>query len=218
MKLGLAIFPTEHTLEPGRLGLLAEQAGFELLLVVEHTHIPVSRETPFPAGGELPPKYLQTLDPFVALAAAAAATSSIRLGTGVCLLPQRDPIVTAKATATLDQMSNGRFEFGVGAGWNVEEIRNHGIEPGARFAVMREKVEAVKRIWTEDEAEFSGKHVRFDALFLWPKPKQKKPHPPVLVGGYGPRVLERVVAYGDGWLPNRINGLGPRIAELHEYL
>ena len=154
MKLGLSIFPTEHTLEPGRLGSLAEKAGFELLLFAEHTHIPVSRETPFPAGGELPRKYLQIFDPFVAVAA-AAATSNIRLGTGVCLLAQRDPIVTAKATATLDVMSNGRFEFGVGAGWNIEETRNHGVDPGTRFALMREQVEAVKRIWTEDEAEFN---------------------------------------------------------------
>ena len=215
MKLGLAFFPTEHTLEPGRVGSLAEQAGFELLLFAEHTNIPVSRETPFPAGGELPAKYMQTFDPFVALTAAAAATSTIRLGTGACLLAQRDPIVTAKAAATLDQISGGRFEFGVGAGWNVEETRNHGVEPGSRFAVIREHVEAVKRIWTQDEAEFSGKHVSFEALASWPKPKQK-PHPPVLVGGFGPRVLERVVAYGDGWLPNRIAGLGERIAELHE--
>ena len=169
----------------------------------EHTHIPTSRQTPYPAGGELPQEYSHTLDPFVACTAAAAATERIRVGTAICLVIQRDPIVTAKAVATVDHLSGGRFLFGVGAGWNEEEMRNHGTEPGRRFGLMRERVEAMKEIWTSDEAAYHGRHVDFDPIWSWPKPVQD-PHPPILVGGNGRTVYERVLAYGDEWLPNRI--------------
>ncbi|HEX4305867.1 MAG TPA: LLM class F420-dependent oxidoreductase [Solirubrobacterales bacterium] len=213
MKLGLAFFPTGESLRPERLAELAENRGFDVLLFAEHTHIPSSRETPFPGGAEIPKKYPRTLDPFVALTAAAVVTGTIRLGTGVCLLAQRDPIVTAKAVASIDVLSGGRFEFGVGAGWNVEEMSNHGVRSSERFDVVREKVEAMKEIWTRDSASYAGTHVHFDQIWSWPKPVQR-PHPPILVGGVGPRVIDRVVSYGDAWLPNRTEGLGERMAQL----
>jgi probable F420-dependent oxidoreductase len=176
----------------------------------------VSRETAYPGGTELPREYSHTLDPFVGLAAAAAVTDRLKVGTGVCLVNQHDPIVTAKEVATLDHLSGGRFLFGVGAGWNKEEMRNHGADPSKRWGLMRERVEAMKAIWTQDEAEYHGRFVDFDPLWSWPKPVQK-PHPPVLVGGVGDKVLDRVVAYGDEWIPNRVKSpeeLGVRIAEL----
>ena len=185
------------------LARLAEERGFESLFLPEHTHIPASRETPHPSGQPLPEPYKHTLDPFVALAAAAAVTETIKLGTGVCLVNQRDPILTSKEVATLDLISGGRVLFGVGAGWNVEEMRNHGVDPATRFGRMRESVEAMKAIWTEVEASYEGKHVSFERIWCWPKPVQK-PHPPVLVGGNGPNVLGRVVRWGDEWFPNRI--------------
>jgi probable F420-dependent oxidoreductase len=216
MELGLAILLTDYSMQPARLGSLAEERGFESLFLAEHTHIPVSRETPYPGGTELPREYSHTIDPFVGLAAAAAVTARLKVGTGVCLVNQHDPIVTAKEVATLDHISNGRFLFGVGAGWNKEEMRNHGIDPSTRWGQMRERVEAMKAIWTEDEAEYHGRHVDFDPIWSWPKPVQE-PHPPVLVGGVGDKVLDRVVAYGDEWIPNRVKSpeeLGERIAEL----
>ena len=216
MELGLAHFLTDYGMAPAELGRLAEELGFESLFFPEHTRIPVSRDTPYPGGGELPPEYSHTLDPFVALAVAAAATERLKLGTGVCLVIERDAIVTAKEVATLDQISGGRFLFGVGAGWNREEMENHGTDPGTRFRRMRESVEAMKAIWTEDEAEYHGRIVDFDPIWCWPKPVQK-PHPPVLVGGLGEKVFDRVLAYGDGWIPNRVQSpeaLGERIAEL----
>lgn len=215
MRLGLFIFPTGYTLDPARTGQLAEERGFEALLFPEHTHIPASRETPYPSGGELPREYSHTYDPFVALAVAAAATESIKLGTGICLIVERDPITTAKEVASLDQLSGGRFLFGVGAGWNREEMVNHGTDPRRRFDVMRERVEAMKALWTEDEAEYHGEHVDFDPVWSFPKPAQQ-PHPPVIVGGTGEQVLDRVVAFGDEWMPNRtpIDELGGRIEEL----
>jgi probable F420-dependent oxidoreductase len=216
MELGLAHFSTDYGLHPAELAREAEEHGFESLFLPEHTHIPVSRDTPYPGGGELPPEYSHTLDPFVALAAAAAVTERIKLGTGVCLIIERDPIVTAKEVATLDHLSGGRVLFGVGAGWNIEEMENHGTDPKTRFRRMRESVEAMKMIWTEDEAEYHGKIVDFDPIWCWPKPVQK-PHPPVLVGGLGEKVLDRVVAYGDEWIPNRVKSpeaLGERIEEL----
>jgi probable F420-dependent oxidoreductase len=216
MELGLANFLTDYGLAPAELGRQAEQRGFESLFLPEHTHIPVSRETPYPGGGELPPEYSHTLDPFVALGAIAAATEHLKLGTGVCLVIERDPIVTAKEVATLDHVSGGRFLFGVGAGWNIEEMRNHGTDPSTRFRRMRESVEAMKAIWTRDEAEYHGKLIDFDPIWIWPKPVQK-PHPPVLVGGLGDKVYDRVVAYGDAWIPNRVQSpeaLGERIQEL----
>jgi probable F420-dependent oxidoreductase len=217
MKFGLTIFPTDYSIAPAELGRAAEDAGFEALFFAEHTHIPTSRETPYSAGGELPKQYWHTLDPFVALASVAQATERLRLGTGICLIVERDPITTAKEGASLDHVSGGRFEFGVGAGWNHEEMRNHGTDPRRRFSVMRERVLAVKAIWTQDEAEFHGKYVDFDPLWSWPKPVQK-PHPPVVVGGLGEKVLDRVLEYGDAWMPNRAapEDLAPRIAELRE--
>jgi probable F420-dependent oxidoreductase len=202
MNFGVAIFPTEHTPSPAELGTMAEERGFESLMFPEHTHIPAARETPWPGGDELPPYYSRTYDPFLALTAAAAATRRIRIGTCVCLVIERDPIVTAKEVATLDRLSDGRFMFGVGAGWNREEMRNHGTDPSRRFGLMRERIEAMKAIWTQEEASYSGEHVKFERIWSWPKPQQK-PHPPILVGGEGPRVLDRVIAYGDEWMPNR---------------
>jgi probable F420-dependent oxidoreductase len=216
MDIGLALFPTDYTIAPARVAKLAEERGFGTLLFPEHTHIPVSRETPRPGGGELPAEYSHTHDLFVALAMAAAVTERIKVGPGVCLVIQRDPIITAKAVASIDALSGGRFLFGVGAGWNREEMRNHGTDAKRRFTIMRERIEAIKAIWTEDEAEYHGEHVEFDPIWCWPKPVQK-PHPPVLVGGTGEKVLDRVIAYGDEWMPNRVtdpDALGARIEEL----
>ena len=216
MELGLAHFATDYGMQPAELARRAEELGFESLFLTEHTHIPVSRDTPYPGGGELPREYSHILDPFAALAAAATATERIKVGTGVCLIIERDPIVTAKEVATLDLISGGRFLFGIGAGWNVEEMRNHGTDPDTRFRRMRESVEAMKAIWSQEEAEYHGRLIDFDPIWSWPKPVQK-PHPPILVGGLGDKVLDRVVAYGDEWIPNRIKTpehLGERIAEL----
>jgi probable F420-dependent oxidoreductase len=218
MELGLAQFSTDYTIHPARLARLAEEHGFDSLFFTEHTHIPVSRETPYSGGGELPEMYRDSRDLFVVLAMAAAVTERIKLGSGVCLVIQRDPIITAKEVATLDTLSGGRFLFGVGAGWNEEEMRNHGTDPRRRFSVMRERIEAMKVIWTQDEAEYHGEHVDFDPIRCWPKPLQK-PHPPLVVGGRGEKVLDRVLALGDEWMPNRVedpDGLGERIAELRE--
>jgi len=216
MDVGLAHFLTDYGMQPAELGRKVEERGFESLMLPEHTHIPVSRDTPYPGGGELPPEYSHTLDPFAALAAIAAVTERIKIGTGVCLIIERDPIVTAKEVASVDQISGGRFLFGVGAGWNREEMENHGTDYRTRFTRMRESVEAIKAIWTQDEAEYHGKIVDFDPIWCWPKPAQT-PHPPVLVGGVGEKVLDRVVAYGEEWIPNRVRSpedLAPRIAEL----
>jgi probable F420-dependent oxidoreductase len=215
VRLGLFIFPTEYTTQPARLGQLAEERGFDALLFPEHTHIPASRETPYPAGGELPREYSHTYDPFVALTAVAAATERIKLGTGICLVVERDPLITAKEVASVDQLSGGRFLFGVGAGWNREEMRNHGTDPRRRFDVMRERIEAMKALWTEDEPEYHGEFVDFDPVWSFPKPAQE-PHPPVIVGGTGEKVLDRVVAFGDEWMPNRtpLEELGGRIEDL----
>lgn len=218
MKFGLAIFLTDVSIDPAEVAQMAEERGFESLFVPEHTHIPASRETPYPGGGELPTEYIRMLDPSVALAWAGAATKSIRLGYGISLVLQHDPIVLAKEVATLDHVTGGRVLFGIGAGWNVDEMRNHGVEPRGRFGRMREHVEAMKEIWTEEEASHHGRYVNFDRIWSWPKPVQK-PHPPVLIGGDGAKVLERVVAYGDEWYPNRITDddvLLARAAELQE--
>jgi len=216
MHLGLCTFVTEYSVDPVTLARQAEERGFESLFFPEHTHIPASRETPYPGGGELPREYSHMLDPFVALAAASAVTERIQLGTGIVLVIERDPIVTAKEVATLDLVSGGRVLFGVGAGWNLEEMRNHGTDPERRFGVMRERVEAMKAIWTQDEAEYHGEHVDFGPIWAWPKPVQK-PHPPVLIGGMGDRALDRVVAFGDEWMPNVVVSpevLGGRIEDL----
>jgi probable F420-dependent oxidoreductase len=203
MDFGVSYFSTDESIEPAALARLAEERGFESVFVTEHTHIPASRETPYPAGGELPREYSRIYDPFVALTAMAAATERIRIGTAICLLVERDPITTAKAVASLDRLSGGRMLFGVGAGWNLEEMRDHGTDPADRFSILRERVEACKEIWANEEATYHGEFVNFDRIVCRPAPLQE-PHPPVLVGGNGPRVHERVIAYGDGWFPNRI--------------
>jgi probable F420-dependent oxidoreductase len=218
MKFGIAVFPTDDAADPATIARLVEERGFESLFFPEHTHIPASRRTPYPGGGELPREYSRTLDPFVALTAAAIATERLLVATGICLVVERDPITTAKEVASLDHVSRGRFLFGVGAGWNEEEMENHGTDPRRRFGLMGERIEAMKRIWTEDEAAYHGRYVDFDPIWSWPKPA-RKPHPPILVGGNGPTVLERVVGFGDEWMPNRIgeeDEFSARVAELQE--
>ncbi|MDQ3759253.1 MAG: LLM class F420-dependent oxidoreductase [Actinomycetota bacterium] len=201
MHFGVATFPTDQSVAPDDLARMCEERGFESLFFAEHTHIPSSRETSYPAGGELPEEYRRLMDPFVALTAAATVTKTLKVGTGLCLVIERDPILTAKEAATLDVLSGGRVLFGVGAGWNLEEMRNHGTDPRRRFGLMRERVEAIKEIWTSDEATYHGRHVDFDPIWSWPKPVQD-PHPPVLVGGNGKTVYDRVIAFGDAWIPN----------------
>jgi probable F420-dependent oxidoreductase len=212
VKFGVAVFPTDYAISTAELAPAAEDLGFESLWVAEHSHIPTSRESPWPAGGELPKHYWHTLDPFIALTVAATASKTIKVATGICLLIQRDPIHTAKETASVDVVSGGRFVFGVGGGWNREEMADHGTDPATRWKLLREKVEAIKAIWTEDPAQYHGDMVDFGPMWSFPKPVQK-PHPPVILGGSGPRILERVVRYGDGWMPNRGDVL-ERIPEL----
>jgi probable F420-dependent oxidoreductase len=213
MDFGIGYFPTYDAVGPGEIARIAEQRGHESLFFAEHTHIPASRESPWPAGGELPRKYATTYDLFVALTAAADATSSLRVGSGICLVIERDPITTAKEVASVDHLSGGRLEFGVGAGWNREEMANHGTDPRTRMRLMAERIEAMKAIWTQDEASFSGEFVNFDRIWSWPKPAQR-PHPPVLVGGNGPTVLDRVLAFGDAWFPNYSKNVIERADEL----
>jgi probable F420-dependent oxidoreductase len=215
MQFGLSMFLTDETIAPVELGRAAEDAGFEALFVPEHTHIPASRESPWPGGDELPREYSHTLDPFVALSAIAATTERLRVGTGIALIVERDPITLAHEAASLDHISGGRFELGIGAGWNFEEMRNHGTDPGMRFRVMRDRVLAMREIWTREEASYQGEFVSFDRIWSWPKPVQR-PHLPVWVGGTGPRVLDRVLEYGDGWFPNMrdLDDLAQRVAEL----
>jgi len=202
VKFGVAIFPTDYAISMTELAPAAEDLGFESLCVAEHSHIPVSRESPWPGGSELPKHYWHTMDPFVALTAAALASKTIRVGTGICLLVERDPIHTARETASLDLVSNGRFIFGIGGGWNREEMADHGTDFHIRWKLLRERTEAIKAIWTQDVAEYHGELVDFSPMWSWPKPVQK-PHPPVILGGGGPKILERVVRYADGWMPNR---------------
>jgi len=200
MRVGVFYFPTDYGIDIRELARAAEERGFDSLLLPEHTHIPTSRRTPYPGGGELPKAYSHTHDPFVALSFAAAATTKILLGTGICLIPQRDPIVTAKCVASLDQLSNGRVIFGIGGGWNVDEMENHGARYETRFKLMRERILAMKALWTQEEAAFHGEMVNFDPVWLYPKPAQK-PHPPILLGGSSDHTLKRVVEFCDGWLP-----------------
>jgi len=212
VNFGVAIFPTEYAISMTELAPAAEQLGFESLWVAEHSHIPTSRESPWPGGPELPKQYWHTMDPFVALTVAALASKTIRIATGICLLIQRDPIHTAKETASLDVVSGGRFIFGIGGGWNREEMADHGTDFKGRWKVLREKTEAIKAIWTNDPAEYHGDTVDFGPMWAFPKPLQK-PHPPVILGGSGPKILERVVRYADGWMPNR-GDVVERIPEL----
>lgn len=217
MNFGVYIFPTTYSIQPAELAREAEARGFQCLMFPEHTHIPSSRVTPWGGGPVLAKEYSHVYDPFVALAAAAAVTRTIRLGTGICLVVERDPIVLAKEVATLDQLSGGRFDFGIGGGWNVEEMNNHGTEYRTRWKLLRERIEAIKAIWSEEEASYAGEFVNFDAIWCWPKPVQS-PHPPVIVGGDGARTLNRVVRYGDEWMPlargDALEGLPGRIATL----
>jgi probable F420-dependent oxidoreductase len=218
MKYGLTIFPTDYSIQAPQLAHEAEARGFESLWFPEHSHIPAKRESPWPGGPELPKMYYDVLEPFAALAAAAAVTTTIKLATGICLVVQRDPIQLAKSVATLDRVSNGRFLFGIGAGWNAEEMRNHGTDFRTRISLMRERVLAMKQIWTQSKAEFHGKLVDFDPIMTWPKPVQK-PHPPIHVGGGFPKGAKRAVEYGDGWMP--IFGrdeIVTRLPELREML
>jgi probable F420-dependent oxidoreductase len=213
MRFGIGYFPTDEGIDPPALARLVEERGFESLFFTDHTHIPVSRETAYPIGGELPREYSRIHDPFVALMAAAAASDRVRIGTGICLLIERDPIITAKQVASVDRLSGGRMLFGVGAGWNLEEMRNHGTDPERRFAIMRERVEAIREIWTADEPAYHGRYVDFDPIWSWPKPLQQ-PHPPVLIGGNGGRAPDRVLAYGDEWMPNRAGDDGRLCARI----
>jgi len=211
MRVGVSYFPTDYGIDIRELARAAEERGFDSLFLPEHTHIPKSRRTPFPGGGDLPKAYSHTHDPFVALSFAAAATRKILLGTGICLIPQRDPIVTAKCVASLDQLSNGRFVFGVGGGWNVDEMENHGARYETRFKLMRERILAMKALWTEQEAAFHGEMVNFDAVWLYPKPMQQ-PHPPILLGGSSDYTLKRVVEFCNGWFPIARPGFKPKEA------
>ncbi len=215
MNFGASIFVTDTSIRPDELARELEQRGFESFWIPEHTHIPASRRTPYPAGGDLPQEYWQTYDPFLSLTAAGAATTKLRLATGICLVIERDPIVTAKEVATLDRLSNGRVIFGIGGGWNAEEMENHGTDYKKRWRVLRERVLAMKEIWTKDEAEFHGEFVNFDPILAFPKPAQK-PHPPIIMGGNGPTTFDRVTEYCDGWMPiaMRSGDLAERIPTL----
>jgi probable F420-dependent oxidoreductase len=214
MGTGVAYFPTHDGMDPAALARLVEERGHESLFFPEHTHIPACRLSPYPAGGELPRKYAHTYDLFVAMTAAAVVTTKLRVGSGICLVIERDPIITAKEVASVDVISGGRVEFGVGAGWNREEMANHGTDPRRRMTILKERVEAMKAIWTEDEASYKGEHVAFERIWSWPKPAQR-PHPPVIVGGNGPTVVDRVLAFGDAWMPNYVpKGLMERAEEL----
>ncbi len=208
MDVGVFIFATDYTIRMDELARELEARGFESLFVPEHTHIPASRKSPFPGGGDLPREYWSTHDPFVALSFAAAATTKLKLGTGICLIPQHDPIVTAKSVASLDVLSGGRAILGMGGGWNVEEMEDHGARYSTRFRLLRERVLAMKALWTEEEAEFHGEFVNFDACWAEPKPLQK-PHPPVLLGGESDHTLRRVVDFCDGWFPRGRGGFDP---------
>ncbi len=217
MNYGVVMFPTDYSIEAVTLGKACEDRGFDSLWFPEHTHIPTSRKTPWPGGPDLPKEYWHTLNPFVGLSAVAATTERIKLGTGICLVVERDPITLAKEVASLDHISNGRVLFGVGGGWNYEEMENHGTDPKRRWKIMRERIEAMKQIWTEDEAEYHGEFVDFDPVWSWPKPVQE-PHPPIVVGGHGAGTFKRVIRYGDAWMPIGVQLRGPigdKMAELN---
>jgi probable F420-dependent oxidoreductase len=213
MDFGVGYFPTHDGMSPGALAKLVEERGQSALLFAEHSHIPASRDSPWVGGRVLPQKYWHMYDLFVALTAAAEATSRLRVGSAVCLVVERDPITTANEVASIDQLSGGRLEFGVGAGWNREEMRNHGTDPRTRMTLLRERVEAMKEIWMNGEASYDGQFVQFERIWSYPKPAQR-PHPPILVGGGGPTVIERVLAFGDSWFPNYRDLDDARVADL----
>ncbi|MGC2202727.1 MAG: LLM class F420-dependent oxidoreductase [Stellaceae bacterium] len=206
MDFGALMFFTDYAIPATELAQALEERGFESVWAPEHSHIPTSRKSPWPGGGELPKVYYEAMDPFVSLTAAAVATKVLKVATGVCLVQQRDPIQTAKLVASIDQVSGGRFLFGVGGGWNAEEMADHGTEFRTRFKLMRERIEAMKEIWTKTKAEYHGDMLDFPEMMAWPKPVQR-PHPPILVGGAFPHAARRAVRYGDGWAP--IAGRGP---------
>lgn len=205
MLYGVQMFPTHYAIRPDTLAREAEARGFESIWLPEHTHIPASRRSPWPGGAELPKEYSHTYDLFVALSMAAAVTTTIKVASGICLLIERDPITTAKEVASLDVLSGGRVLFGIGGGWNAEEMEHHGTVFRTRWKLLRERVQAMQRIWAEDEASFAGELVRFDPIWSWPKPLQR-PHPPIILGSHGPKALERVVTYCDGWIPIGVRG------------
>ena len=214
MELGILAFATDQAMRPDQLALTVEDRGFESMWVTEHTHVPTSRATPWPGGSELPEYYKRTLDPFVALTSAAAATSRLRIGTGICLVAQHDPIVLAKSVASLDLLSDGRFLFGIGVGWNVEEMASHGVDAKRRRSLVREKVLAMRRLWTDDVASFHGEFVDLPPSWMWPKPIQH-PHPPIILGGAGgPVRVRHVIEYCDGWMP--IHGRRDVVAAIAE--
>ncbi len=200
MKYGVAMFPTDYAIQADDLARELEARGFESLWLPEHTHIPTSRRSPWPGGADLPRDYWHTLDPFVALGAAAAVTTTLRLGTGICLVVERDPITLAKEVASLDHISRGRVLFGIGGGWNAEEMEHHGTPFGERWKILRERIAAMKVIWTEEAAEFHGTYVNFDTLWSYPKPVQK-PYPPIMMGGSGPHARQRAVDFDGHWMP-----------------
>jgi probable F420-dependent oxidoreductase len=217
MKFGISTFVCDDSIDTLSLARAIEERGFDSLVIAEHTHIPASRETPYPLGGELPPQYYRTLDPFVTLAAAAAVTSRIELVTGIALLIQRDPIITAKEAASIDLISGGRFVLGVGAGWNIEELRDHGTDPKTRGALLDERIEAIKALWTDEPAEYHGKYVDFDASYLRPKPVQQ-PHPPIFIGGDSDATVKRVIRHNAGWISNPfpVEALRKRIDQMRD--
>lgn len=217
MKFGISTFVTDDGIDPVSLATAIEERDFHSLVIAEHTNIPASRESAYPGGGELPDIYYKTLDPFVTLAAAAAVTSKIELFTGIALLIQRDPIITAKEAASIDLISGGRFVFGVGAGWNLEELRNHGTDPKTRGALLDERIEAIKALWTDEPAEYHGKYVDFDPTHLRPKPVQA-PHPPIYIGGNSDATVKRIIRHGAGWISNPFpeDQLARRIGQLKE--
>ncbi len=214
MDFGAMMFCTDHSIRPDDLAKLLEDRGFESMWVPEHSHIPADRRSPWPGGAELPQEYWHTYDPFVALTAAAAASTTLKVGTGICLVIERDPIMMAKEVASVDRLSNGRFIFGIGGGWNREEMANHGTRSRSRWRLLRERILAMKEIWTQEEAEFHGEFVNFDKMWAYPKPVQR-PHPPILMGGDGPTTFDRVVEYCDGWMPisGRPQSGGPSLQE-----
>ena len=216
MKFGIAMFPTDYAIPAHELARACEDLGFESLFFPEHTHIPTSRKSPWGGGADLPEQYWHTLDPFVAMAAAVVVTKDLKVGPGICLVVERDPITLAKEVASVDHLSGGRVLFGIGGGWNYEEMENHGTKPSLRWKIMKDRVQAMKAIWTQDEAEYHGEFVNFDPMWSWPKPVQK-PYPPILIGGDGPRTLDRVIDYGDGWMPiygRNQSDFGEKIATL----
>jgi probable F420-dependent oxidoreductase len=213
LAFGASMFFTDYSMTPGDLGQALEARGFESVWAPEHSHIPLSRKTQFPGGGDLPKKYADAMDPFVTLTAAAMATKKLKIGTGVCLVAQRDPIQTAKLVASIDNVSSGRFLFGIGNGWNQDEMENHGTSFARRHKLARERVEGMKAIWTQSKAEYHGEFVNFDPMMTWPKPVQK-PHPPVIVGGAFPYSARRAIRYGEGWIPQAARGGYSEIADM----